>query len=56
VAAASPKRAAAFDACRMGIEEIKHHVPIWKKEHLADGSEKWVRQDDDPGRDQAPQT
>jgi len=45
VVASSPKRAAAFDACRMGIEEIKLRVPIWKKEHLADGSEKWVESD-----------
>ena len=42
VVASSPKRAAAFEACRMGIEEIKRRVPIWKKEHLADGSERWV--------------
>jgi molybdopterin synthase catalytic subunit len=42
VVASSPKRAAAFEACRMGIEEIKRRVPIWKKEHLADGRERWV--------------
>jgi molybdopterin synthase catalytic subunit len=45
VVASSPKRAAAFDACRMGIEEIKRRVPIWKKEHMADGSGRWVESD-----------
>jgi molybdopterin synthase catalytic subunit len=26
----------------MLIEEIKQHVPIWKKEWAADGSAEWV--------------
>ena len=30
VAAATPHRAEAFDACRHGIERIKQLVPIWK--------------------------
>ena len=34
-------RAAAFDACRFAIDEIKRTVPIWKKEVFADG-EVWV--------------
>lgn len=34
-------RAAAFDACRAAIEQIKRAVPIWKKETSADGSA-WV--------------
>ncbi|MDA4123493.1 MAG: molybdenum cofactor biosynthesis protein MoaE [Thaumarchaeota archaeon] len=42
VAVSSPHRAEAFEACRHAIERIKHDVPIWKKERLADGSEVWV--------------
>lgn len=42
VAAAAPHRGDAFEACRLAIERIKHEVPIWKKERLADGSEAWV--------------
>lgn len=37
VAVSSPHRAAAFDATRWIIEEIKRRVPVWKKEHYADG-------------------
>ena len=42
VAASAPHRAEAFAACRMLIEEIKQHVPIWKKEWASDGSAEWV--------------
>jgi molybdopterin synthase catalytic subunit len=42
VAVSSPHRGEAFDACRHAIERIKHDVPIWKKERLADGREVWV--------------
>jgi len=42
IAAAHPHRAAAFDACRYTIEEIKKRVPIWKREQYADGSTEWV--------------
>jgi len=42
VAVSSPHRAEAFEACRFGIEMIKHDVPIWKRERLADGREVWV--------------
>ena len=41
IAAASPHRAEAFDACRAVIEEVKKTVPIWKKERGPDGEE-WV--------------
>jgi molybdopterin synthase catalytic subunit len=34
-------RAAAFDACRFAIDEIKKIVPIWKKEVYEDG-EIWI--------------
>lgn len=42
VAASAPHRAEAFEAARHGIERIKHDVPIWKKESLADGEAHWV--------------
>ena len=35
-------RAAAFEACRFVIDEVKARVPIWKKEHYADGESVWV--------------
>jgi len=38
IAAAAPHRAAAFDACRYAIEELKARAPIWKAEHFAGGS------------------
>ena len=42
VAVSSPHRAEAFDACRYIIDEIKHRVPIWKKEFYTDGTSDWV--------------
>jgi molybdopterin synthase catalytic subunit len=38
IAAAAPHRAAAFDACRYAIEELKARAPIWKAEQFASGS------------------
>ncbi len=35
-------RDAAFSACRYIIDEIKLRVPIWKKEHYADGDSGWI--------------
>ena len=42
VAVAHPRRAPAFDASRFIVEELKRRVPIWKREHYADGSREWV--------------
>ncbi len=42
VGVASAHRDAAFHACRYIIDEIKHRLPIWKKEYYADGSAEWV--------------
>ena len=36
-------RAAAFEASRYVIEEIKKRLPVWKREAYADGSDAWVR-------------
>jgi molybdopterin synthase catalytic subunit len=38
----SAHRKAAFDANRFLMEELKHRAPFWKKETLADGSDRWV--------------
>jgi len=37
IAVSAAHRAAAFDACRYGIDTLKQIVPIWKKEYFADG-------------------
>ncbi len=42
IAAAHAHRAPALDCTRYVIEEIKKRVPIWKKEHYADGTREWV--------------
>ena len=38
----SKHRAAAFDACRYLMEALKTDATFWKKESLADNSERWV--------------
>ena len=38
IAVASPHRAPAFAACEYAIDRLKEIVPIWKKEHYADGA------------------
>lgn len=42
IAAAHSHRAAAYDASRYVIEEIKRRVPIWKREAYVDGTREWV--------------
>jgi len=42
VGVSSAHRAEAFDACRFIIDEVKHRVPIWKKEHYQNGNSGWV--------------
>ena len=41
-AAAAPHRAEAFTVCAELVERIKHEVPIWKRQHFADGVSEWV--------------
>lgn len=43
IAAGAEHRAAAFDACRWLIDELKQRVPIWKKEVTPSG-DTWVTQ------------
>jgi molybdopterin synthase catalytic subunit len=42
IAVSHPHRGPAFDACRWVLETIKRRVPIWKREHYADGTIAWV--------------
>jgi molybdopterin synthase catalytic subunit len=42
VGVSAAHRGAAFDACRYIIDEVKARVPVWKKEHYADGATEWI--------------
>jgi molybdopterin synthase catalytic subunit len=42
IAVSHARRAGAMDAQRYLIEEIKKRVPVWKREHYADGTREWV--------------
>jgi molybdopterin synthase catalytic subunit len=42
VGVSTPHRDEAFEACRFIIDEVKHRVPIWKKEHYVNGDSGWV--------------
>ncbi len=35
-------RDAAFAGCRYVIDELKKRLPVWKKEHYADQTTRWV--------------
>ena len=41
IAAASPHRAAAYEASREALERLKREAPIWKREHYAGGEAVW---------------
>lgn len=43
IGVACAHRAAAFEACRWLIDTLKVQVPIWKREHYADGTTEWVQ-------------
>jgi molybdopterin synthase catalytic subunit len=49
VLAAAAHRAAALEGCAFLIDWLKTAAPFWKKEHLPDGSQRWVdaRAEDD---------
>ncbi len=42
VGVSSRHRGEAFEACRYIIDEVKHRVPIWKKEYYINGDSGWV--------------
>lgn len=41
IAVASPHRPAAYEASRTALERLKAEIPIWKREHYADGEAAW---------------
>lgn len=43
VGVATPHRKEAFAAARFLIDTLKEEVPIWKREHYADGTEEWIQ-------------
>jgi molybdopterin synthase catalytic subunit len=45
VSVSCPHRAEAIAACKWGIDRLKESVPIWKKEHAADGTY-WIEGDE----------
>jgi len=42
VGVSSAHREEAFQACRFIIDQVKQRLPIWKKEHYANGDSGWV--------------
>jgi len=42
VGVTSAHRDEAFAACRYIIDQVKHRLPIWKKEHYVEGHSGWV--------------
>jgi adenylyltransferase/sulfurtransferase len=44
-------RDAAFRACRYIIDEAKHRLPVWKKEHYLDRAPAWVDASHERGHD-----
>jgi molybdopterin synthase catalytic subunit len=42
VACAHERRGPTFEGLRYVVEELKRRVPIWKREHYADGTREWV--------------
>lgn len=43
IAASSPHRREAFEACSEALDLLKERVPVWKKEYYADGTQ-WIGQ------------
>jgi len=42
VGVSAAHRDEAFSACRYIIDQVKHRLPIWKKEHYVSGDSGWV--------------
>jgi molybdopterin synthase catalytic subunit len=41
-AVSTAHRREAFDICSRLVDEIKHRLPIWKRQVFADGTDEWV--------------
>ena len=42
VAVAGAHRQEAFATCALLVDEVKHRLPVWKRQQFADGSDEWV--------------
>ncbi len=42
VAVAGAHRQEAFEAAALLVEEVKHRLPVWKRQVFADGTDEWV--------------
>ena len=42
VAVAADHRGAAFQTCALLVDAVKAHLPVWKHQLFADGSDQWV--------------
>ena len=42
VGVSAAHRDATFRACRYVVDQLKHRLPVWKKEHYLDGDAAWV--------------
>lgn len=42
IAVSCPHRSEAFESARWLIDELKHHVPIWKQEHYVQSGPQWI--------------
>jgi len=41
-AVATAHRAEAFQICARLVDEVKHRLPVWKRQVFTDGSDEWV--------------
>jgi molybdopterin synthase catalytic subunit len=41
-AVATAHRREAFELCARFVDEVKHRLPIWKRQVFADGTDEWV--------------
>jgi molybdopterin synthase catalytic subunit len=55
IVVAHAHRAAAYEASRFVIEEVKRRLPIWKREGYVDGSSEWVNASGVPQPHAAPE-
>ena len=42
VAVSAAHRHEAFAACALIVDEVKHRLPVWKRQRFTDGTEEWV--------------
>lgn len=42
-AVSSAHRREAFAACARLVDEVKHRLPIWKRQEFDDGTDEWVK-------------